>query len=234
MVSRSPWKQIRDRSAGRVPTAERSSGVPISQLPLKSVAPPFSISGVTTIKHRSVHLVDILLDIPTSPDMLSQQLIFSDTQLSRWHEIESAPALARLGKSVRGKVAREVFEGRKSDVLVWWPSIWQIPLETGFDERSGESSVVSVHDQVDGREGAEGLGLVAQDIWRNDSDPEGVEGGGGVEVVTGVRGQVVVVERELVGIPEEIEDTSAEPGSGVPVTCSLGSGSGPLVVISED
>ena len=76
--------------------------------------------------------------------------------------------------------------------------------------------------------------MVAQDIGRNDSDPEGVEGGGGVEVVTGVRGQVVVVECEFVGIPEEIEDTSTEFRSSATVGCGLGVGSGGLEVVSKD
>ena len=79
LVSRSPGKQIRDRSTSRVPAAERRGSVPISQLPLKSVAPSFSISGVTAVEHGPIHPVDILLDVSTSPDVLWEKLIFGDT-----------------------------------------------------------------------------------------------------------------------------------------------------------
>jgi len=117
---------------------------------------------------------------------------------------------------------------------MWWPSIWQIPLETGLDKGNGEGSVVPVHDQVDGGKGTEGLALIAQDVGGDDSDPEGVEGGNRIDVVTGVRTQVVVVEGEFVGIPEEIEDTSTELRSSVTVTCGLGGRSGFLEVVTED
>jgi len=114
------------------------------------------------------------------------------------------------------------------------PSVWQIPLEAGLDEGSGKGSVVPAHDQVDGGEGTKDLSLVAQDIGRNDSDPEGVESGGGVEAVAGVGSQVVVVEGKFVGIPEEIEDTSKEVGSGITVTCGSRGKSGLLEVIGKD
>ena len=107
-------------------------------------------------------------------------------------------------------------------------------METGLDEGSGEGPVVSVHDHVDCGEDTEGLALVAQNIGGNDSDPEGVEGSGGVEVVAGVRSQVVIVEGEFVGIPEEIEDTSTEPRSSVTVSCGLGLRSVLLKVVGKD
>jgi hypothetical protein len=93
-----------------------------------------------------------------------------------------------LGKVVCGQVAWEVSESCDSDVLVWRPNIWKIPLETGLDEGSGEGSVVLLHDQVYCGECTEGLALVAQDGWRNYSNPEGAEGGGRAEVVAGVGG----------------------------------------------
>jgi hypothetical protein len=158
-------------------------------------------------------------------------LVFGNAQLPRWHEVERVPD---LGKGVRGQVAREVSESRESDVLVWRPSVWQIPLEAGLDESRGEGSVVSVHDQVYGGECTEGLALIVQDDWRNYSDPEGIEGGGRIEIVTSVGGQVVVVESEFVGVPEEIEDTSTEFRSSVTMGCGLGVGSGSLEVVSED
>ena len=117
---------------------------------------------------------------------------------------------------------------------MWWPRIWQIPLETGLNKGNREGSVVPVHDQVDGGKGTKGLALITQDFRGDDSDPEGVEGGNGVDVVTGVRSQVVVVEGEFVGIPEEIEDTSTEPRSSVTVSCGLGLRSGLLKVVSKD
>ena len=117
---------------------------------------------------------------------------------------------------------------------MWWPRIWQIPLETGLDEGNREGSVVPVHDQVDGGKGTEGLALITQDFRGDDSDPEGVEGGNGVDVVTGVRSQVVVVEGEFVGIPEKIEDTGTEFRGSVTVACGLGGRSGLLEVVTED
>jgi hypothetical protein len=150
--------------------------------------------------------------------------------LPRRHEVEGVSTW----KGVCGQVAWKVSESLKGDVLVWGPSIWEIPLETGLDEGSREGSVVSVHDQVDSGEGTEGLALVAQDIGGHDSNPEGVEGGNRVEVVSGVRGQIVVVEGEFVGIPEEIEDTSTEVRSGVAVACGLGVRSGVLEVVSKN
>jgi len=162
--------------------------------------------------------------------MLREELIFGDAKLPRWHEVERVPTW----KGVRGQVAREVSEGLESDVLVRWPSVWQIPLEAGLDEGSGEGSVVPAHDQVDGGEGTKGLALVAQDIGRNDSDPEGVEGCGGVEAVAGVGSQVVVVECKFAGIPKEIEDTSTEVGSSGTVTCGFGGRSGLLEVVGKD
>ena len=138
--------------------------------------------------------------------MLRGELVFGDTQLPRWHEVEGVPT----GKGVCGQIGWDISESREGDVLVWWPSIWQIPLETSLDKSSGESSVVPVHDQVDGGKSTKGLALVFQDIGGDDSNPEGVEGGNGVDVVTGVRSQIIVVEGEFVGIPEEIEDTITE------------------------
>jgi len=138
--------------------------------------------------------------------MLRGELGFGDTQLPRWHEVEGVPT----GKGVRGQIGWEVSESLEGDVLVWWPSIRQIPLETSLDKSSGEGSVVPVHDQVDGGKGTKGLALVFQDVGGDDSNPEGVEGGNGVDVVTGVRSQIIVVEGEFVGIPEEIEDTITE------------------------
>ena len=192
-------EQIWDRSTSRVPTAECRGSVPISQLSLKSLTPPFSISGGTTVNHRPVQLVDIGCDVTTSPDFLGDELVFGDAELPRWHELEG---VSDLGKGVCGQVAWEVSESRESDVLVWRPSIRQIPLETGLDKSRGEGPVIPVHHQVDGGEGTEGLALVVQDGWGNYSDPEGVEGGGRIEIVTGVGGQVVVVEGEFLGIPE--------------------------------
>ena len=157
-------------------------------------------------------------------------MIFGDTQLPRWHEVEGVPT----GKSVRSQIAWEVPKSLQSDVLVWWPSIWQIPLETGLDEGNGKRSVVPVHNQVDEGEGAEGLALITQDVGGNNSNPEGVEVGSGVDIVTGVGSQVVVVESELVGVPEEIEDTSTELRSSVTVGCGLGGRSGILEVVSKD
>jgi hypothetical protein len=226
-----PRKQIWDRSTSRVPTAECRGSVPISQLSLKSLTPPFSISGGTTVDHRPVQLVDIGRDVSISPDFLGDKLVFGNAQLFRWHEVER---IADLGKGVRGQVAWEVSESRESDVLVRRPSIRQIPLETGLDKGSRESSVVSVHDQVYGGECTEGLALVVQDGWGDYSDPEGIEGGGRVEVVTSVGGQVVVVEGEFVGVPKEIEDASTEFRGSVAVGCGLGVGSGSLEVVSED
>ena len=74
-----PWKHIRDRSTGRIPAAECGSGIPIGQLPLKGIAPPFSISGGTTVDHGPIQLANIVPDITTSPNVLSGELIFSDT-----------------------------------------------------------------------------------------------------------------------------------------------------------
>ena len=198
------------------------------------MAPPFSVRGATTVEHGSVQLVDIVPDIAASPNMLSEELIFGNTQLSRWHEVEGVPTLTRFGNGVRCQVAREVSEGLEGDVLMGRPSVWQIPLETGLNEGSGEGSVVPVHHQVDGGKCTKGLALVAQDIGGNDSDPEGVEGGGGVVVVTGVRGHVVVVEGEFVAVPKEIEDSRMKVGSSVTVIRSLEFGPSLLEVISED
>jgi len=117
---------------------------------------------------------------------------------------------------------------------VWRPSIWEVPLETGLDEGSGEGPVVPIHDQVDGGEGTEGLALIAQDFMGKDSNPERIEGSGREKVVTGIRSQIVVVEGEFVGIPEEIEDTSAKFRGSVTVAGSLGGRSGLLQVLSED
>jgi len=138
--------------------------------------------------------------------MLGEELIFGDAQLTRRYEVEGVVT----GKCVRGQVAWEVSKSLESDILMWRPSIWQIPLKTGLDEGSGKSSIVPAHDHIDGGEGTESLTLVAQDIGRNDSDPEGVEGGERVEAITGIGSQVVVVEGEFVGIPKEIEDTSVK------------------------
>ena len=114
------------------------------------------------------------------------------------------------------------------------PSIRQVPLETGLDKGGGEGSVVPVHNQVDGGKGTECLALVVQDIRGDDSDPEGVEGSDRVEVVAGIRSQVVIVEGEFVGIPEEIKDTSAEIRSSATVACGLGGRSGLLEVVSKN
>ena len=150
--------------------------------------------------------------------------------MPRWYEVEGVPT----GKGVRGQVGWEVSESLESDVLVRRPSIRQVPLETGLDKGSGEGSVVPVHNQVDGGEGAKCLALAVQDIRGDDSDPEGVEGSDRVEVVAGIRSQVVVVEREFVGIPEEIEDASTELRSSATVACSLGGRSGLLEVVSKN
>ena len=115
-----------------------------------------------------------------------------------------------------------------------WPSIWHIPLETGFDKARGECPVVSVQDQVDSGEGAKGLTLVTQDIGWDYSNPEGVEGGRGIKVVPGIGSQVVVIEGEPIGIPEEIEDTGAELRSGLTVACGLVGGTGLVKVVGQD
>ena len=162
--------------------------------------------------------------------MLREELILGDTQLPRWHEVEGVPA----GKGVRGQICWEVSESLESDVLVRWPSIWQIPLETSLDKSSGEGSVVPVHDQVDGGKGTEGLALISQYVRGDDSNPEGVEGGNGVNFVAGVRSQVIVVKGEFVGIPEEIEDTSTKVRSSATVACGLGGRSGLFEVVTED
>ena len=72
------------------------------------MAPPFSVGGGTTVNHGSVQLVDILRDVPTSSDMLREELIFSDTQLPGRHEVEGVSAFTRLWKGVRGQVGWEV------------------------------------------------------------------------------------------------------------------------------
>lgn len=162
--------------------------------------------------------------------MLRRKLVSGDTELSGWNEAEGVPA----GKGVRGQIGREVSEGLQSDVLMWWPSIRHIPLETGIDEGGGDGSVVFVHDQVDGSESTEGFALVAQDIRRDDSNPEGIEIGGGIEVVAGVGSQVVVVEGQLIRVPEEIKDTIGELRGSVPMCCGLGGRSCLLEVISKD
>lgn len=126
--------------------------------------------------------------------------------MARWHEAEGLS----VWNGVRGQVAGKVSESLESDILVWWPRIWHIPLEAGFDEAGGERSVVPVHDQVDRGEGAKGLALIIQDLGWDYSEPEGVKGGRGIKIVPGVGSQVVVVEGEFVGIPEKIEDTGTE------------------------
>jgi hypothetical protein len=45
---------------------------------------------------------------------------------------------------------------------------------------------------------------------------------------------VVVVEGEIFGIPEEIDNIGAEVGSGVAVACGLGGGARLVEVSSED
>ena len=100
---------------------------------------------------------------------------------------------------------------------MWWPRIRQIPLKSGFDEARGEGPIVPVQDQVDGGKSPKGLRLIVQNIRWNDSDPEGIESSGGVEVVAGIGCQVVVVEGEFIGIPKEIEDTSAKLRRGISV-----------------
>lgn len=114
------------------------------------------------------------------------------------------------------------------------PSVGHVPLETGLDEARGERSVVPVQKQVDRGEGAESLALVIQDIRWDYPDPEGVEGGGGIEVVPGIGSQVVVIESELVGIPEQIEDSGTELGSSVAVACGLRGSTGLVEVIGKN
>lgn len=114
--------------------------------------------------------------------------------MTRWYEVEGIP----VGNGVRGQVAGEVLESFEGDVLVGWPSIWHIPLETGFNEARGERSIVPVQNQIYRSESAKSLALVIQDIGWDYSDPEGVEGGRGVEVAPGIGSQVVVVEAEFV------------------------------------
>ena len=150
--------------------------------------------------------------------------------MSGWDEVEGVPTR----EGVRGQVGWEVSKSRESDVLVWWPSIWKVPLETSLDEGSGNGSIVPVHDHVDGGEGTKGLALIAQYIRGNDSNPEGVESGDGVEAVTGIGSQVVVIESEFVGIPEEIENAGMELRSSVTMGCSLGGRSGLLEVVGKD
>ena len=95
-------------------------------------------------------------------------------------------------------------------MLVRGLGVGHIPLKTGFNEAGGESPVVPVQDQVDGSECIGCLALIDEDVGWGDSNPEGIEGGGGVEVVVNVRSQVVMVGGKLFGTPEEVEDASAE------------------------
>jgi len=99
-----PGKQVRDRPTGGVPAAECSGSVPIGQLSLQSLTPSFSVDGSTTVNHGSVQLANIARSVSTSPNTLREKLIFGDTQLSRWHEVERVPT----GKGVRGQIAWEV------------------------------------------------------------------------------------------------------------------------------
>lgn len=170
------------------------------------MSPPFSIDGCATVDNGSIQLADIGPHVLSSPDRLRGKLILGYTQLTGWNEVEGLP----VWNGVRGEVAGEALESLKCDVLVWWPSVWHIPLETGFDEARGECSIVPVQDEVDGGEGTKGLALVIQNIRWDDSNPEGVEVGRGIEAVSGVGSQVVVIESEFVGIPKEIEDTGTK------------------------
>lgn len=117
---------------------------------------------------------------------------------------------------------------------MWWPSVWHIPLETGFYKARGERSIVPVQDQVDRGKGTKGLALVIQDIRWDYPDPKRIEGGRRIKVVPGIGSQVIVIEGEFCGIPEEVEDAGTEVRSGVPVACGLSSGTSLVEVVGKD
>ena len=59
------------------------------------------------------------------------------------------------------------------------PRVGHVPLETSFNEARGEGLIVSIQDQVDGSESAGRLALIVLGARWDDSDPEGIGGGGG-------------------------------------------------------
>lgn len=90
------------------------------------------------------------------------------------------------------------------------PRVRRVPLQARLDERRRERAVVPVHHHVDRRERAECRCLVRQHLARDDAVPERIEVRGGEDGVARVRRKVEVVERELGGVPQEVEDRPAQ------------------------
>lgn len=90
------------------------------------------------------------------------------------------------------------------------PRVGRVPLQARLDERRWERAVVAVHHHVDRRERAERRSLVRQHLARDDAVPEWIEVRGGEDGVARVGREVEVIERELGGIPQEVEDRPAK------------------------
>ena len=84
-----------------------------------------------------LNTVLFILLISSLRNTLREELTFCDTQRPRWYEVEGTPTMTRQERPW-SSYTRKVSESYESDMLVWWPSARQIPLETGLDEGSGK------------------------------------------------------------------------------------------------
>lgn len=129
-------------------------------------------------------------------------------ELTTRDQIEGSLVTGRLGERPRRDVGWKSLQGLEDDILVWRPCVWPIPLLTCLNQGNRYSAIVLVHDHVNTREETKCLlpRFVREDFWWNDACPEGVERGGRPYGVACVGGTIEIVESELVGIPEEVED----------------------------
>lgn len=76
--------------------------------------------------------------------------------------------------------------------------------------RDRNGTIVSVEDQVDGREESECILSRSDQLIRNNAVPERIEGRRGEDLIASIGSQIEVIEGKLLVVPEEIENAGLE------------------------